>query len=161
MNAENLDFENESIDCIFSFFSFEHFYNPQRVLEEAIRVIKKNGYIYLSFAPLYMAPWGLHGFESIYIPYSTFLFPIKLIRILAKKINRPLIDPHLNKWSLEQYRGLWNKFSDRLKIVRYKEYYNLNHLDLIKKYPSCFKSKTNFFENLIVSKIDVLFKKIN
>jgi len=90
-----------------------------------------------------MSPWGLHGYKSINIPYSAFLFPMQLIKKFSKIIEVlvPLGKSQVNKWSLEDYRKLWERY-------------------LIKLYPSCFKSKTNFFDNLIVDRIDVLFKKI-
>ena len=163
MNAENLEFKDESFDFIFSYNSFEHFNNPENVLLESLRTVRKGGYIYLTFSPLYMSPWGMHKYKSINIPYSAFLFPLKLLKKLSKIIDGliPLGELELNKWSLKEYRELWEKYSSRLLKIKYKEYYNLFHLDLIKQYPSCFKTKTDSFDNLIVSRIDVLFKKIS
>ena len=163
MNAEDLKFADESFDLIFSYNSFEHFFDPDKVLKEAIRTVKKNGYIYLSFDPLYMSPWGLHVFKQIFIPYCQFLFRKEML-IKFSKLSRirsiPWGDLGLNEWSLEDYRNLWKKYSNKLKIIKYKESLNLFYLDLIIQYPSCFKSKTKFFNNLIVNKIEILFKKI-
>lgn len=163
MNAEDLKFADESFDLIFSYNSFEHFFDPDKVLKEAIRTVKKNGYIYLSFDPLYMSPWGLHVFKRIFIPYCQFLFRKEML-IEFSKLDRirsiPWEDLRLNEWSLEDYRNLWKKYSNKLKIIKYKESLNLFYLDLIIQYPSCFRSKTKFFNNLIVKKIEVLFKKI-
>jgi len=162
MDATDLKFDDESFDCVFSFDSFEHFPNPEKVLKEALRVVKKEGYIYLSFGPLYMSPWGLHQYRLINIPYCQYLLPIQLLKKFAKKIKpeEPWIDPYLNEWPLENYRKLWVKYSDRIKKIELNEILDIRYLDLVKRYPSCFKSKTNNFDNLIISSIEVLFKKI-
>jgi hypothetical protein len=68
---------------------------------------------------------------------------------------------HINGWSLEDYRKLWELYSHLLKKIKYSEVFDISHLDLIMKYPSCFKSKTKNFDNLITSGIEVLFKKIS
>lgn len=162
MDAAHLQFEDESFDFVFSYDSFEHFANPDAALQEAIRVVKTSGYIYLNFGPLYMSPMGLHAFESITIPYCQFLFPKKLLKDFTKeKALHPIPFNEINRWSLENYRKLWSQYSNRLKKIKYFEKSNPINLDLVIKYPSCFKSKTNCFDNLIVSAIEVLFKKIS
>ena len=162
MDAAHLQFEDESFDFIFSFGAFEHFADPELVLKEAIRVVKKGGYIYLIFGPLYMSPSGLHAYRSITVPYCQFLFPKELLRDFAKaKGLMPINFAQVNEWSLEDFCKLWNRYSHRLKKIIYYENHKVSHLDLIRKYPSCFKSKTKYFNNLIVQSIEVLFNKIN
>lgn len=161
MDAANLQFEDERFDFIFSYNAFEHFTKPELVLQEAMRVVRKGGYIYLNFGPLYMSPLGLHAYRSITVPYCQFLFPKELLKDFANtKGAKPIDFAQVNGWSLEDYRKLWNRYSHWLKKVIYDEIYDLSHLDLIMKYPSCFRSKTKYFDNLIISSIKVLFKKI-
>lgn len=160
MDATDLRFENESFDFVFSYGSFEHFAEPERVLREAIRVVKKGGRIYLDFGALYMSPQGLHAYKSVTVPYRQFLFPGELLEAFAAAKGLPPIDfDTLNKWSLEDYRRLWSRCSDRLRKLRYYEIPDLAHIDLIMKYPSCFASKTRCFDNLIVTSVKVLFEK--
>lgn len=162
MDATHLQFEDKSFDFVFSYDSFEHFANPDAVLQEAIRVVKTGGYIYLNFGPLYMSPIGLHAYRSITIPYCQFLFPKELLKDFTKvKGLNPIDFDQINGWSLENYHKLWNHYSHRLKKIKYFEKINPFNLDLVIKYPSCFKSKTKCFDNLIVSSIEVLFKKIS
>ncbi len=160
MSADQLRFENNSFDFVFSYDAFEHFPNPESALNEAIRVTRIGGYIYLYFGPLYMSPLGLHAYRSITVPYCQFLFNNECLNefVLAKSLI-PIDFDSLNGLRLEDYRKLWSKYSDRLKKILYKENHDLNHLNLIEKYPSCFKSKTLNFNNLIVSNIEVLFQK--
>ena len=42
-NLEALPLEDNSVDVIASFFTFEHLFNPERVLSEINRVLKNNG----------------------------------------------------------------------------------------------------------------------
>lgn len=161
MNAAHLQFEDESFDFVFSYDVFEHFAEPELVLQEAARVVKRGGYIYLTFGPLYMSPMGLHGYRSIPVPYCQLLFQKELLKDFTNARGlRPIDFAQVNEWSLEDYRKLWKGYSHRLKRIRYHERLNIFHLDLIMKYPSCFRSKTKYFDNLIVSSIEVLFKKI-
>jgi 2-polyprenyl-3-methyl-5-hydroxy-6-metoxy-1,4-benzoquinol methylase len=161
MTATDIQFENESFDFVFSYDSFEHFAQPDRVFQEAIRTVKKGGYIYLEFGPLYMSPFGEHAYRSISVPYCQFLFSKSQINDFAnQKGLKPIDFNHVNGWTLEDYRKLWKKYSHMLDTVRYYENKDLSHLDLIRTYPSCFKSKSKTFENFLVSNITVLFRKI-
>lgn len=162
MDASDLQFEDESFDFVFSYDSFEHFSNPEKVLTEAIRVVKKGGYIFLSFGPLYYSPLGEHAYRSITVPYCQILFPKDMLNNFAEQNGLPRIDfNHVNRWSFDDYESLWTKYNKNLKILKYDKFYNLEYLDLIKKYPSCFKDKSLNFDNFIVSSIDILFKKID
>ena len=160
-DAADIQLKDGSFDVIFSYASFEHFADPRSVLLEALRVVRTGGYIYLAFAPLYMSPMGLHQYKEIPIPYCHFLFPKKLIQefIRTRGLNPLGFEEALNCWSLEEYRGLFSECSRRLKTINYYEIPNVFHLDLIMKYPSCFKSKTKYFDNLIISSIEALFMK--
>lgn len=160
MNAEALEFEDESFDLVFSYASFEHFHRADLVMKEAMRVLKKGGYFYLSFGPLYMAPTGLHAGLSVKVPYCQLLWKEETIHAYTDKHGLDKLDyAHVNGWTLQQYRDLWNSYSDQTNLIRYHEIPNLRHLYLINKYPACFRSKTDFFDNLITSSIIVLFQK--
>lgn len=162
MDATDLRFEDESFDFVFSYDAFEHFASPEDVLREAIRVVRKGGYIYLKFGPLYYSPFGEHAYRSITVPYCQFLWPKKLLNeFCEQKGLNPIDFSHVNGWSLESYRKLWSKYSHILKVVRYNESFDLSHLSLIRRFPSCFKSKFNHFENFIVAGISVLFQKLD
>jgi SAM-dependent methyltransferase len=162
MDAAQLCFQDESFDFVFSYNAFEHFAEPELALQEAIRVARKGGYIYLVFGPLYMSPKGSHAYRSITVPYHQFLFPEELLKdFVETKGLTPISFSDLNKLSIKDYRKMWNRYSHRLRKVRYYETYNPLHTDLIVKFPSCFKSKTHCLENLLVSDIEVLFERIS
>ena len=108
-----------------------------------------------------MSQYGLHAYRSITVPYCQFLFPKERLQEFVKEKKLNAIDfAQVNGWLLEEYHELFNQYSYRLKKIRYFEILDVSQIDLIMKYPSCFKSKTNYFDNLIVSSIVALFKKI-
>ncbi len=161
-DVSSLGFKDESFDFVFSYASFEHFADPAAVLKEAIRVVRTGGYIYLNFGPLYMSPWGLHAYDVIGIPYLQFLFQPEILQEFVNKKHLGSIDfKGVNGWSLEEFRNLWNRYADRLKIIKYYEFPDIFHLDLIARYASCFKSKTEIFDNLVIESIEVLFRKVS
>lgn len=160
MDAANMQFEDEQFDFVFSYDAFEHVASPEDVLFEAARVIKKGGYLYLDFGPLYYSPFGEHAYDSITVPYCQFLFPKEVINHFAvRKGLKPIDFSHVNGWSLVDYRNLWQKYSRVLRPVRCYESTELSHLDVIKKYPSCFRSKSDSFDNFVVDSVKILFRK--
>ena len=115
----------------------------------------------MSFGPLYYSPFGEHAYYSITVPYCQILFPKDLLNDFAKQNGLTPIDfSHVNGWSLDDYENLWKKYNNILKIIKYDKLYNLEHLNLIRDYPSCFKGKSDNFNNFIVSTIEILFKKV-
>jgi SAM-dependent methyltransferase len=157
MDAAHLDFADESFDFVFSYDAFEHFAEPDRVLAEISRVVKRGGHVWLAFGPLFLSPYGAHAFPLITVPYCHVLWSEGVIDDFAKShgVQRPAI----NRWRIQSFRDLWDQQSETLLRVRYREHYNLDHLDLIRKYPSCFSNETEDFDDLIVSEVNVLFRK--
>lgn len=159
-DAGALPFEENRFDYAFSFNAFEHFPDPEKVLDEAIRVLKPGGHLYLEFNPLYYAPYGEHAAISITVPYCHILWDKDVLNHYCREEDLPMIDySHVNRWTLDQYRSLWRKKSFVLKKIRYHETYDANHLDLIRAYPSCFKGTNLPLRNFLVSGISVLFEK--
>jgi SAM-dependent methyltransferase len=162
MDAADLKFEDNKFDFVFSFNGFEHFSDPEKVLQEAIRVTKDQGFIYLQFSPLYFSPFGLHSWELINIPYCHLLFSRESLQNFLGNDGRDFFasaDRSLNGWSWQQFRHLWHDYSSQLTIRRYYEGYDADHLDLVCRYLPIFKSKTQEFNNLVCDRIEVLFEK--
>jgi SAM-dependent methyltransferase len=160
MDAGQLAFRDESFDFVFSYNSFEHFQDPEQVLCEALRVVRPGGYIYLNFGPVYYTPKGAHQFKTISIPYCECLFTKELLTEYAQAKGITLMGfSWMNEWTLTQYRQLWARYAGRLQTVANFETYNADHVNLIERYPTCFRSKTDHFEDLIVPYIEILFRK--
>lgn len=162
MNCHQMEFNDNSFDFIFSYDSFEHFSNPELVLKEAHRVLKKGGYLYLSFGNCYHSAKALHINDIINIPYVHLLFNKETLNNYVNENNLHSISyEFINNWTNKQFKVLWENYKGKLQMIKYQEFLNLNNLEIISDYPSCFKSKTNDFNDLIVNDFKILFKKIN
>ena len=160
-DATSLHFDDESFDFVFSYDTFEHVAQPERVLQEATRVTKKGGHVFLQFGPLYYSPFGQHAYRSITVPYCHVLFSKNTLQEFVNERGlEPIEFSNVNEWSLDQYRRLWEENAQQLRKIEYKEVQDLSHLNLIRKYPSCFKNKSSLLENFIVSSIHVVFQKL-
>ena len=67
MNAEKLEFPDESFDCLLSISTFEHFLQPAAVLQEMYRVLRRGSVALVSFEPIWTASYGhhLHHFGEV------------------------------------------------------------------------------------------------
>jgi len=157
MNAEVLTYPTNSMNATFSFNMFEHVNDPETVLKEMLRVTKNFGFVYLKFAPLYYSPNGFHISKMFPIPYCQFLFSENQILDFLG-FNKDIF-VNLNKWSLADYCKLWINYENQLTPIFYKEQLDISHVNLISKYPSCFKSKSSRFDNFLVTSVEILFQK--
>jgi SAM-dependent methyltransferase len=160
MDAMALSFPNDRFDVVYSFNAFEHFSDPERALDEALRVTRSGGYVYLHFGPLYGSPKGMHAYREIPVPYCQFLFPLAMMNDYLREQGRSPIDPdHCNGWPVQRYRHVWKKAETRATIITWEEYTDTRELELVKQYPSCFRSKTDHFDDLVVSIFHMVFRK--
>jgi len=162
MDAAKMDFQDESFDFIFSYNAFEHFPQPDKVFAESLRIVRPGGLIYTEFSPLFMSSYGLHAYKSIPVPYCQHLFRESDMEqfILDRKLEPVNFTTHVNRWTIGSFRRLWKEHAPAMKTVLYEEMKNYNDLNLIWKYPTCFKSKTQSMDDLIVGGITALFQKI-
>lgn len=165
MDTCDLQFKDDTFDVVFSYYAFEHIAKPELAFKEAIRVVKKGGYIYFVFGGLYMSPFGLHAQRVITVPYCQLLFTKEVLNKFVIKNGLGTINySEINGWSLTDFRKLFNSHNpSSIQKIKYRESLDVSHLeyvDLIMKYPTCFKSKTKYFDNFIFSGIEVLFKKL-
>ena len=67
MNANRLEFPEDTFDCILSISTFEHFLNPASVLREMHRVLRPGAIALVSFEPIWTSSRGhhLHHFGTI------------------------------------------------------------------------------------------------
>lgn len=160
MDASNLDFEDNYFDTVFSYDTFEHFSDPEKVLSEIYRVTKPGGKVYLEFGPLYNSPKGLHIYRYISTPYCQHLFSIETIDDFLFQSSKARIDRnHCNEWSLKKFRELFYAYEDKIKIKKYKEILDLNHLDIVDNYLKILKNNVDDFDELIVNGIEIYFEK--
>ncbi len=86
-DACNMPFESETFDICVMNDVFEHLSEPEKVLKEVYRILKKGGKVFIN-SPPYFHPYGAHLSDLIGIPYVHILFPesvlIKAYKELAK-----------------------------------------------------------------------------
>ncbi|MBV8866215.1 MAG: methyltransferase domain-containing protein [Acidobacteriaceae bacterium] len=54
----------ETVDCIFSFDSFEHFEDPAEILQKMRSFLNPGGRVFISFGPTWFHPLGGHAFSA-------------------------------------------------------------------------------------------------
>jgi ubiquinone/menaquinone biosynthesis C-methylase UbiE len=158
--AETMPLENNSVDFVFSYNALEHFTDPQKVLIEIHRILRPDGYVYIDFDPLYFSPRGLHAYRKINIPYLQILFKAEdLQRYTEKKELHWDELPYVNAYTITKFRSMFESLNDKFANKKYEEILDISGLDVIKKYPTCFKKENITFENFIVSGIKILLQK--
>ena len=156
----DMPFEDGSFDCVVSFNAFEHFMDPDKAVREMLRVLRKDGLLYLDFGPLYYAPFGLHIYKCISVPYSQFLFDYDMMMEYIEKndLRRPVVKT-LSKWSVRRYQQLWRSVCGCADIVYMEKIRGYEHLDLVCRYAGLFKAQTSDFEDLVVKQYRIIFQK--
>lgn len=160
MNAAQLTFPDNFFDLVFSIDAFEHVEDPQAALHQSIRVVRPGGYIYLDFGPLFNSAQGLHSHRVIHVPYRQYLFSRDVLHQFAASRNRGRIHyQHVNQWSLFRFRTLFQDVLDQVECTRYTENLDTRFVDLIQKYPSCFRCQVDDFDELIAARIFAVLQK--
>lgn len=159
MDAAAMRFEDASFDVAYTFDAFEHFSSPDAVMREIHRVLRPGGLMYASFGPLYNSPHGAHQFLSIDVPYCHLMFREEDCNAAAEARGLRPLTKNLNYWSLRDFRKLFARYSDQFETIYRFEKFNVSFVDLIRQYPSWFRSKVDDFDELIVRSIEVLLRK--
>jgi ubiquinone/menaquinone biosynthesis C-methylase UbiE len=131
-NIEKLPFPDESFDLVYSAFVFEHLDKPEKVISEAIRVLKKGGNL-LIMAPNYGAP------NRASPPFNGSRIK-KLLNGFIADLSRPMSSPNSLVWkrvtpiadadsyemdwdtTVEPYLGSLVTFIEKLKMKRIKSF---------------------------------------
>lgn len=113
--AENLPFESNFFDVIFSFQVLEHLYDPKKALFEMVRVTKPEGFIIIS-APNLECPWNMpnavrhySGIRKLTLMFKRFgdLF-LRNFRVLRFRMIRQ---------NYAQWSGKFEKSDDDLTYI--------------------------------------------
>ncbi len=161
MDAAHITLPAQSFDFVFSYNAFEHFPRPDQVLSETLRVLRPGGYVYIEFSPLFNSSYGMHAYKSIPVPYCHHLFRVSDMEAFIQKnqLEQVNFTSHANGWSLDQFRNLWKSKAGQVDVFEYNEIRTFGDLNLVTRYPSCFKSKSGNFDEFVVSGIRALFRK--
>lgn len=136
-DAAHMDFPDESFDVIVMNDAMEHVDDPMGVLNEAARVLKKGGRLYLNFPP-YNHPYGAHLSDCIGFPWVHVFFSdqvlIEAYKILCRdkpdgdkriafristKENGEEYFSYINKMTIKRFKKL--KENCKLSVYDYRE----------------------------------------
>ena len=159
-DASALAFASGSLDLVYSFAAFEHFADPGGAVDEAWRVLKPGGHLYLSFGPVYTSPFGLHAYRQIPVPYCHYLFADEDLRAYATREGLATSWPYVNGVSVTSYRRIFEERAARFDRLYYREHpTGAVGAELITRYPSCFRARVPLFDDLLVSAIEICLRK--
>ena len=107
------DLPNEQFDIIFSKDSFEHYVNPEMIIDSMKQYLKPNGILVIGFSPLWKSPYGGHLNTFSRWPWIHLLFPEP---VLMQELRRHFkneqiksfaqIASGLNKITYERFLGI-------------------------------------------------------
>ncbi len=86
-DAAKLPFDDDSIDTMIMNDAMEHVDEPEKVICECLRVLKKGGRLYVNFPP-YHHPFGAHLSDLIYIPWVHLFFGEKTLIRAYKELAK-------------------------------------------------------------------------
>ena len=146
-----LPYADHTFDLVYSINAMEHFPDPQAALSEILRVTCPGGILFFAFSPLYYSPWGLHANRRLGMPYPQLLFSEETIQRFVDEnqaniahtydisSDKSKIGPYLNGYSIDQYRQLFKKYSQKLKVWACVESISLEGSHMIKRYAEILK----------------------
>lgn len=166
-DASNTPFDDETFDTIIMNDAMEHVDEPQKVLEECYRILKKDGKLYLNFPP-YNHPYGAHLSDAIGMPWVHVFFSEKTLIETYKELVKDLPDgkdriefriskrpdgteyfSYINKMTIKRANKILN--NSRFNI----EYYSEEPLRGFFKYPA----KLPFFKEFLVKMVVCILRK--
>jgi len=110
-DALEIPLKSNSVDVVIANDFMEHVSNPEKAMEEALRVLKEGGYFFFEF-PAYYSPRGYHMLYTLYTPWCHAIFCedtlVKTAKIVAAHENFFWI--LLPDWE-KQYRCGLNKLT--------------------------------------------------
>jgi len=141
-------------DVVFSYNTFEHLQDPHTALEEIVRILKPGGAAFLSFGPLFWSPWGLHAFETLFVPYPQVLFSEDVVKEALGVLGirdlgreRDALQP-LNGWRSSDFERLWRDSGCRVEYL--ERIRNTSHLDILLENPETVRGRNLSFDDLTV-----------
>lgn len=113
----------ETADIIISQNSFEHFTQPEAILESLKRALAPGGTVYITFGPLWYSPLGSHMNFFCRIPWVNLLFPERTVFEARTHFRgdgpRTYIEAGVAKMSLGKFERLVSHCGLEMEWKRY------------------------------------------
>lgn len=135
-DAKKLPYPDNTFDTVIMNDAMEHVAEPEAVLKEVLRVLNKNGKLYVNFPP-FNHPFGAHLSDAIYIPWVHMFFTEKTLIAAYKELVKDLPDgqerinfrisekdgkeyfSYINKMTIKRFKKILDKLD--IQPVYYKE----------------------------------------
>ena len=150
---ENLPFRDGFFDAVFLFDVIEHVKNPKISIDEAFRVLKPGGILYVEFTPYYSIA-GHHLYDFFKLPLHLFLSQEAIKRIVFGKNVNSFIT-HQQYW--DQYLSL-----NKLRISDFQSMTSKFHKireRFIIKYPGLFEINIPYLIDFLTMSFEGLYRK--
>jgi ubiquinone/menaquinone biosynthesis C-methylase UbiE len=161
MNAEEMLFKDELFDFVISINAFEHIGDPEKALYEIYRVLKKGGYAFIQFDPVYFCDTGSHMFDFVNEPWEHLVHEEKEYLKMLRKAGTPqdIIDDFIfgiNKKPKKYYDDL---FETIVKNGMFKKICSYSWSGVFSDEHLSHKNFTKLLETY--AKEDLLFRGMN
>ncbi len=129
--VENVRFSREiagEFDAVISLNAMEHFIQPEKNIREMAAALKDDGKLYMSFGPLWMAPYGHHMHFFTGAPWINLIFSEKTIfriRRLYRDDQSDAFEPGLNRMTLKKFHRIVDEAGLAFESIRYRSSGNL------------------------------------
>ncbi|WP_448336392.1 class I SAM-dependent methyltransferase [Bellilinea sp.] len=159
-NALRLPYPNDCFDVVVCSSLIEHVQSPELLLQEILRVIKQDGFLYLSFPPFY-SPIGGHHFS----PFHWFGDKVA-VRLFMMRKKR-----HLNAWlrqrgvienpkSINDFFQTWGLYKLSIsKVENILESLPIKIIDVSTRWMPINTTKIPFLREFITWHVQFLAKK--
>ena len=121
-SAMDLIYRDNFFDFICSFNAFEHIPDPEQAFKEAARVLKPNGYFYLTFDPIWTADTGSHFYHLIPQPWQHLLISNQEYASIMH--SKGAIDSEINDFlyginrvRLSNFKNIFEVLAARLGLI--------------------------------------------
>ncbi|MEM7285481.1 MAG: class I SAM-dependent methyltransferase [Actinomycetota bacterium] len=159
-SASDMPLPDDAFDLVISHDAFEHFDDPVGALDEAIRVCRPGGLLYVRYGPLYRSSEGLHAGARLGVPFAPVLFERETIDDFIEETHRePIYHSYCNEWSLAQFRELFDSRSHMVDTVHSFEHLDLYGVEVISRYPDVFKRMSSDLDEFLVAYPEMLLRK--
>lgn len=122
-DAARMPFEDNSFDTIIVNDAMEHVDEPEKVLQECLRVLVPKGRVFINFPPYYH-PYGAHLSDAIGIPWVHLFFTERALINGYKELVRNLPDGQKRidfRISKDKHGNEYFSYINRMTIKRFKK----------------------------------------